>query len=379
MNKKIPLRKNTRPTHNGSVAVPLVLLFLFFLFSILALTKLVTTISTRTQPLVSSAAMEPSCQVSMTVPMAECNEPCLANTDCRTGYCHLQSTPAVCRAQASPLDATCAQNNPTPTPEPCTPLPEPCIPFYQYCLTTWPDENWCIPSPTPPTPMPTLKCHILWWFDETHPTCSQKEFCGAYRYEGLETFTTERACQEALDMHVSPTPSPIGCTILPPSITLSPGQQTGIATQTLHYQLTVKNNNSQTCSPYTWTIESFPPDYPPETGMVSQWTTTDSPRTVTLASGEQTTLTVSVQPKSTVASGEYSFTVMTYDALGSAPIQSSAIYTVSSSIISDPPSWWFLIPNPLRNFLEMLYAAVFFWGLPTNNVQLLEGIPTPSM
>lgn len=49
-----------------------------------------------------------------------------------------------------------------------------------------------------------------------------------------------------------------------------------------------------------------------------------------------------------------------------------------SSFIANPPGWWFLIPEPLRNFLEQLYVWVFLFRQPTGFMNLLEGLPTPS-
>lgn len=37
-------------------------------------------------------------------------------------------------------------------------------------------------------------CRTLWWFDNSHLTCSQKEFCGSYMYMDLRTFLTEEEC-----------------------------------------------------------------------------------------------------------------------------------------------------------------------------------------
>jgi hypothetical protein len=49
------------------------------------------------------------------------------------------------------------------------------------------------------------------------------------------------------------------------------------------------------------------------------------------------------------------------------------------TIIANPPSWWFLIPDTLRNYLEQLYLFVFFFGRSSNMQHLLNGIPTPEI
>ena len=39
------------------------------------------------------------------------------------------------------------------------------------------------------------QCQNLWWHDSTTSTCSQKQFCGAYMYQGLKTFSSESDCK----------------------------------------------------------------------------------------------------------------------------------------------------------------------------------------
>ncbi|HJX05516.1 MAG TPA: hypothetical protein VJ461_02310, partial [Candidatus Nanoarchaeia archaeon] len=41
-------------------------------------------------------------------------------------------------------------------------------------------------------------CELLWWFDNEHRECSQKDFCGLYMYQGLQTFETKESCLAAL-------------------------------------------------------------------------------------------------------------------------------------------------------------------------------------
>lgn len=50
-----------------------------------------------------------------------------------------------------------------------------------------------------PTKMePTMKCNNLWWIDDLNKECSQKQFCGAYAYQGLKTFFTAEECKKSL-------------------------------------------------------------------------------------------------------------------------------------------------------------------------------------
>jgi len=58
-----------------------------------------------------------------------------------------------------------------------------------------------------------LQCQNLWWFDNDHQSCSQKQFCGAYMYADLQTFDSQDKCEAALITTPTPTitvaPQPI--------------------------------------------------------------------------------------------------------------------------------------------------------------------------
>lgn len=43
------------------------------------------------------------------------------------------------------------------------------------------------------------ECEQRWWFDSANDVCQQKEFCGMYMYQGLQTFDTLEECQTALE------------------------------------------------------------------------------------------------------------------------------------------------------------------------------------
>lgn len=51
----------------------------------------------------------------------------------------------------------------------------------------------CVSSTTPPK-----SCQNLWWYDSSSTACSQKQFCGAYMYLGLQTFNTQQECSNSL-------------------------------------------------------------------------------------------------------------------------------------------------------------------------------------
>lgn len=44
------------------------------------------------------------------------------------------------------------------------------------------------------------ECKNLYWFDNEHQECSQKEFCGLYMYLGLQTFESKTQCEKALNV-----------------------------------------------------------------------------------------------------------------------------------------------------------------------------------
>ena len=51
-------------------------------------------------------------------------------------------------------------------------------------------EGKCIViSPTPPL------CSTVWYYDDEHQYCQEATFCGAYMYEGLNTFSTKEECE----------------------------------------------------------------------------------------------------------------------------------------------------------------------------------------
>jgi hypothetical protein len=44
-------------------------------------------------------------------------------------------------------------------------------------------------------------CHSYYWFDNTNKNCSQKQFCGMYMYQDLQTFNTIEECIEVLEFN----------------------------------------------------------------------------------------------------------------------------------------------------------------------------------
>ena len=73
----------------------------------------------------------------------------------------------------------------------------------------------------------TLPCENLWWFDNDHPYCQNKTFCGAYMYLGLKTFETKEECEGNLPTttttcHASTTTCPATTTTCPTTTTSTP-------------------------------------------------------------------------------------------------------------------------------------------------------------
>src|SRR3989338_8719178 len=42
-------------------------------------------------------------------------------------------------------------------------------------------------------------CNSYYYFDNTNKNCSQKEFCGMYMYQGLQTFESKTQCENTLN------------------------------------------------------------------------------------------------------------------------------------------------------------------------------------
>ncbi|MFO8010522.1 MAG: hypothetical protein R6U89_06895, partial [Dehalococcoidia bacterium] len=71
-----------------------------------------------------------------------------------------------------------------------------------------PEKAHEAPEPTSkPEPTETPECNTYYWFDDTTDECGEKEFCGTYMYEGLQTFETLEECEEALADQETPEPT----------------------------------------------------------------------------------------------------------------------------------------------------------------------------
>jgi len=45
----------------------------------------------------------------------------------------------------------------------------------------------------------TTECKNYFWFDDATNICAQKQFCGLYMYQGLQTFDSKAQCEKALN------------------------------------------------------------------------------------------------------------------------------------------------------------------------------------
>jgi hypothetical protein len=84
-----------------------------------------------------------------------------------------------------------------------------CGKYMYQGLQTFTTQAQCNAALTQPsiTPNTNMSCQNLWWFDSTHLSCSQKQFCGAYMYLSLNTFPTQSDCQSALSNLSAAVPS----------------------------------------------------------------------------------------------------------------------------------------------------------------------------
>ena len=92
-----------------------------------------------------------------------------------------------------------------------------CVNGYQSQIAT--DSNNCgLPSSSANIACTALaqacgaaaitSCTNLYWFDSTNTTCqSQRQFCGAYMYQGLQTFNSQQACLSAAGTRQTPASS----------------------------------------------------------------------------------------------------------------------------------------------------------------------------
>lgn len=71
-----------------------------------------------------------------------------------------------------------------------------CTAYPDACSTPKPCQSCSLEEP----PLsPGIDCNNLWWYDNEHRYCQQKEFCGMYMYFGLYTFETKEECETALN------------------------------------------------------------------------------------------------------------------------------------------------------------------------------------
>jgi hypothetical protein len=137
--------------------------------------------------------------------------------------------------------------------------------------TTTTETTTTIPETTtlPETTTTVQSCNYYFWFDNEHRVCGHKQFCGAYMYYGLNTFTTYSECHNALNAETTTT-IPATTTTIQNNTTTS----TTITTTTL-----IGSSSSQNTG--GGSIHQFVPPYPTttliENSAVSTTTTMRKP------------------------------------------------------------------------------------------------------
>jgi hypothetical protein len=133
-------------------------------------------------------------------------------------------------------------------------------------------------------------CDSYYWFDETHPNCTQSSFCGIHTYPGLKKFSSQDECLAALNItfpntsinattNITVSQSNISANV---TITIKKINVT-MMTSTTVTPTTIKNTTNQT----TTTIQ------PTKTTVPAKTTTTVTTTTVpTTTSTTKTTTTV---------------------------------------------------------------------------------------
>ncbi|MEK6935521.1 MAG: PepSY domain-containing protein [Nanoarchaeota archaeon] len=80
-------------------------------------------------------------------------------------------------------------------------VPSTCGNFYS-CI-----DNKCIVGSNACAIEDNSSCKNLYWIDKDNKDCSQKQFCGAYMYYGLQTFESKTQCEKAVNNTCSITSS----------------------------------------------------------------------------------------------------------------------------------------------------------------------------
>ncbi len=110
------------------------------------------------------------------------NNSCTKDSDCifkSTPYCCGKNTEyynGCYPINATPKEVNCASNLP--------PYSCPGIALAKSCKC---ENNKCVGKPEEPN----SNCKSLFYFDNNNKNCEQKEFCGLYMYQGLQTFEDE--------------------------------------------------------------------------------------------------------------------------------------------------------------------------------------------
>ncbi len=137
------------------------------------------------------------------------------------------------------------------------------------------------------------------------------------------TITTLAADASGATVQVTFGNDPAPCTAFPPSLSITPTAQSGMAGSTLGYNFTLQNNDTNTCAASTYTITSTVP---------AGWYTSGS-FTESLAPGASVTRTVNITSSAT-ATGTNTFTLVAANTANNGLTKSAS---ATFSITTPPP------------------------------------------
>ncbi len=128
---------------------------------------------------------------------------------------------------------------------------------------------------------------------------------------------------------VSVTTTAAPCTRSAPTVTMTPTSQSAAPGNSIGYQVTVTNNNSSNCAATSFAFNNSIP---------SGWTSSDSPGTLSLASGASASTTWTVTSASNAAAASYLVSANAYDTSATSSASTVQGTYVIASADSTPPT-----------------------------------------
>jgi hypothetical protein len=145
------------------------------------------------------------------------------------------------------------------------------------------------------------------------------------------------------------------CVRSAPTIVLAPSSQSGAASQTLDYGLSVTSMDSSSCSSSNFNISAIVP---------AGWTGTASSTTLTLAPGQQASTNLRITSAATAVPGNFAFSANVANSAGSSySTSNSGQYVIAATADNSPPT----SPEPVTATLQRRQINVS-WKASTDNV-----------